>query len=102
MKVIFVPCKALVTGYIQSIKKSKHNSISSDLAGAGTPQINTGSQADTEQVTRRPVYQVEVEVILQLWSIQHFEGDLGDLSGWFPRGAEQLVTTKKSKRNGDS
>lgn len=61
------------------------------LAGAGTPQVDAGPQAHAEQVPRRPVYQVEVEVVLQLRSVQHFEGDLGDLAGRFPRRAEQLV-----------
>lgn len=64
------------------------------LAGAGTPQVDAGSQAHTEQVPRRPVYQVEVEVVLQLRSVQHLEGDLGDLAGRFARRAEQLVAAE--------
>lgn len=57
------------------------------LAGAGTPQVDAGSQAHAQQVARRPVYQVEVEVVLQLRGVQHFERDLRDLASWFPRRA---------------
>lgn len=64
------------------------------LAGAGTPQVDAGPQAHAEQVPRRPVYQVEVEVVLQLRSVQHFEGDLGDLAGRFAGRAEQLVAAR--------
>lgn len=62
------------------------------LAGAGAPQVDAGPQTHAEQVPRRPVYQVEVEVVLQLWSVQHLEGDLRDLTRWLARRAEQLVT----------
>jgi len=68
-----------------------------DLAGAGTPQVDAGSQPDTQQVARWPVHQVEVEVVLQLRSIQHFEGNLGDLACWFARGTKQLVTAESSR-----
>lgn len=57
------------------------------LAGAGTPQVDAGSQAHAQQVARRPVHQVEVEVVLQLRGVQHFERDLRDLASWFPRRA---------------
>lgn len=36
------------------------------LAGTGAPQVHTGAQPHTEHVERRPVHQVQVEVILQL------------------------------------
>lgn len=64
----------------------------SHLARARAPQVDTGSQTDAEQVSRRPVYQVEVKIVLQLRGVQDLERDLGDLSGWFPRRSEQLVT----------
>lgn len=43
------------------------------LAGTSAPQVNTSPKANTEDVKRGPVHQVQVEVILQLWGIQHFE-----------------------------
>ena len=55
------------------------------LAGAGAPQVDTGAQSNAEHVEGRPVNQVQVEVVLQLRGVQDFEGDLRDLSGWFPR-----------------
>lgn len=63
-----------------------------DLTGAGAPQVDAGSQPHAQQVPRRPVHQVEVEVVLQLRGVQHFEGDLGDLPCGFAGGTEQLVT----------
>lgn len=54
------------------------------LAGAGTPQVHTGPQPHTEYVEGGPVHQVQVEVILQLGSVQDLERDLGDLARGFP------------------
>ena len=65
------------------------------LAGAGTPQVDAGAQADAEHVEGRPVHQVQVEVVLQLRGVQHFEGDLGDLPGGFPRGPEEFLAARR-------
>lgn len=62
-----------------------HKHSHTHLASAGAPEVDAGSQADTEDVEGGPVHQVEIEVILQLWSIKHLEGDLRDLTRGFPR-----------------
>ena len=54
------------------------------LAGAGAPQVHAGPQPHAEHIEGRPVHQVQVEVVLQLWRVQDLEGDLGDLAGGFP------------------
>lgn len=76
----------------QSCPPPQRRPTPTHLAGAGTPQVDAGPQAHAQQVSRRPVHQVEVEVILQLWGIQDLEGDLGDLAGRFPRRAQEFVT----------
>lgn len=55
------------------------------LTRTSTPQVNTSPKANAEDVKRGPVHQVQVEVVLQLWGIQHFERNLGDFPSWFSR-----------------
>ena len=50
------------------------------LTSTSTPQVDTRAQPHTEHVLRRPVHQVEVEVVLQLRGVQHLEWDLRDLT----------------------
>lgn len=61
-----------------------HALSSTHLAGAGTPQVHAGPQPHAEHVEGGPVHQVQVEVVLQLRSVQDLEGDLGDLACGFP------------------
>lgn len=44
---------------------------SCDLGRVRGPQIDTRAKADGEDVLRAPVYQVKVEVVLQLRGVQH-------------------------------
>ena len=46
-----------------------------DLASAGRPKVDTGAQTNCQHILRRPVYQVEVEVVLKGWSIQNLRPD---------------------------
>lgn len=66
------------------------------LAGACAPQVNTRAQPHTEHIESRPVHQVKIKVILQLWSIQDFKGNLGDLASWLPWWTQQLLTATGS------
>lgn len=66
------------------------------LAGAGAPQVDTGAQSHTEHVQRRPVHQVEVEIVLELWSIQNFEGNFGYFACGFPWRPQKFLTVKQN------
>mmetsp|Transcript_22852 Transcript_22852/g.59615 ORF Transcript_22852/g.59615 Transcript_22852/m.59615 type:complete len:209 (+) Transcript_22852:1596-2222(+) len=55
------------------------------LGGACAPEVNARAEADAKHILRRPVHQVEVEVVLQVGGIQHFERHLRDLPGHLPR-----------------
>ena len=71
-----------------------------DLAGAGAPQVDGRAEPDGEHVLRRPVDQVEVEVVLQLGSVQHLEGDLRDLAHRLPRRPQQLLALAAHRGEG--
>ena len=43
------------------------------LTGASTPQIDAWAKANAEYILWRPVNEVQVEVVLEFWSIKHFE-----------------------------
>ena len=45
----------------------------SHLTGTSTPQIDTRAETNTEYILWRPVDEVQVEVILEFWSVKHFE-----------------------------
>lgn len=51
-----------------------------NLTSTSTPQIDTGAQPHTQYILRRPVYEIEIKVVLQLGRIQHLERDLGDFA----------------------
>lgn len=74
------------------------NTSSPYLTGACAPQVHTSPEANTQQIPRRPVHQVEVEVVLQLGGVQHLKGDLGDLAGWLTRRSQELVATRGGRR----
>lgn len=67
------------------------------LAGAGAPQVHAGPQPHAEHVERRPVHQVQIEIILQLGRVQDLEGDLGDLAGGLPRRPQQLLAAGSTR-----
>ena len=84
------------------------------LAGAGWPEVDTGSKSNAQHILTTPVhlwfwvlllkkegwmhyvpatlvwskYQIEIEVVLQLWGIENFERDFGDLARSLPRTPE--------------
>lgn len=66
--------------------------LGAHLAGARTPQVHAGAQPHAEHVEGGPVHQVEVEVVLKLWRVQHLEGNLGDLARGLPWRPQQLLT----------
>lgn len=47
------------------------NAPPTNLAGASTPEVHAGAQADRQDIERGPVNQVQVEVVLELGRIQH-------------------------------
>jgi len=61
------------------------------LAGARTPQVDTCTQSNAEHIQRGPVHEVEVEVVLELWSIQDFERYFGYFARRFPWRPQQLL-----------
>ena len=66
-----------------SINQSINQSINhthTHLAGAGVPEVHSGTQTNCQQVLRGPVEEVEVEVVLEFRSIQHFERSFRDLA----------------------
>lgn len=65
------------------------------LAGAGAPQVDAGAQPHAEHVQRRPVHQVEVEVVLELWSVQNFERNFGYFARGFPRRPQKFLTVEQ-------
>lgn len=65
------------------------------LARAGAPQVDAGAQPHAEHVQRRPVHQVEVEVVLELWSIQNFERNFGYFACGFPWRPQKFLTVEQ-------
>ena len=63
-----------------------------DVTGVGIPEIDRGIETDGENVRRWPIDQIQVEVVLQFGSIEHFEWRLGDFPQLFAR------RTKKTDR----
>lgn len=61
------------------------------LAGARTPQIDAAAEAHGEDVLRRPVHEVEIEVVLELGRVEHLERDARDLAGGLSRRPQQLL-----------
>ena len=47
------------------------NTVQTNLAGAGTPEVHARSQPNRQDVEGGPVDQVQVEVVLELRRIQH-------------------------------
>lgn len=66
------------------------------LAGAGAPQVDAGAQSHTEHIQRRPVHQVEVEIVLELRSIQHFERNFRYFACGFPWWPQKFLTVKQN------
>ena len=44
-----------------------------DLAVLSGPEVDAGAEADRQDVLRGPVHQVEVEIVLQAWRIEHLK-----------------------------
>lgn len=61
------------------------------LAGARTPQIDAAAEPHGEDVLRRPVHEVEIEVVLELGRVEDLERDPRDLAGGLARRPEQLL-----------
>lgn len=68
------------------------------LTGAGAPQVHAAAQADGQHVLRRPVDQIQIEVVLQLRCVEHFERDARDLAGSFARRPQQLLALDTDRR----
>ena len=64
------------------------------LARECTPQVHCRAQSHRQNVVGRPVKQVEVEVILQFWSIQDLERRLRNLPRHSSRRQQQLFTVR--------
>ena len=56
---------------------------SRDLLRFGGPDVNRASEANGQDVAAGPVDKVQVEVIFEVWSVQHFERDLWDFPDTF-------------------
>jgi hypothetical protein len=69
-----------------------------DTAGGCAPEVNVAPEANTEDVLRRPIKEVEVEIILELWRIEDLEGRLGDVTGRMTRRWKDLIKRKEEKR----
>ena len=63
-----------------------------DLARAGVPEVDSRAEPHGQEVESGPVEEVEVEVVLELRGVQHFERGLGYLAGQSPRRQEELGT----------
>jgi hypothetical protein len=57
----------------------------SNSARLGVPHVDGVSQTDTQDVAAAPVNQVQVEIVLQIWSIEDLERDLVDVAGLLSR-----------------
>lgn len=51
-----------------------------DLTCASTPDVNCAVETDSQDICAGPVYEVEVEVIVELRSIEYLEWDFGNLA----------------------
>lgn len=86
---------------MKAFAAAQHTHTHTYLACAGTPQVDTRAKSHAEDVQRRPVHEVEVEVVLKLWSVQHFEGNLRYFACGFPWWPQQFLAavTKKLLRH---
>lgn len=55
------------------------------------PEVDAAAQPNAQHVLRRPVHEIQVEVVLQFGSVQHFERDPGDLSRGFSGRAQEFL-----------
>lgn len=55
------------------------------FAAGGVPHVDTGAEADAEDVSGAPVDEVEVEVVGEFGGVEDFVGDFGDGAGLFAR-----------------
>lgn len=69
-----------------------------DLTARCGPKINARSQTDSQLVLRRPINQIEVEIVLQRGCIKHFEGSLRNLALFGVRRRQKLVFFEACKR----
>eukprot|EP00166_Cyanidium_caldarium_P006323 ctg_900.g374 len=60
------------------VRRRLHIAQLGHFGGVRAPQIHRVAQTDRQHVARRPVHQVEVEVVRQRGRVQHFEGHAGD------------------------
>lgn len=67
------------------------------LAGAGAPQVDAGAQSHAEYVQRGPVHQIEVEIVLELWSIQNFKRNFGYFARGFSWWPQKFLTEMQEK-----
>ncbi|RNA28621.1 hypothetical protein BpHYR1_008630 [Brachionus plicatilis] len=70
----------------------------SHLAGASGPQVDGGAEADAEHVCGRPVDQIQIEVVLELGRVQHFERHFGYFAYGLARRSEQLLGVGRERR----
>lgn len=62
--------------------KTRAVATATDLAGTSTPQVHARAKPDGQDVERRPVHQVKVEVILKLRCIQNLMPTYGRWVPW--------------------
>lgn len=58
------------------------------------PQVNTWTQSYCQNIAWWPIYQIEIEIILECWCIKYLEGNLRNLSLLFIWCSEQLIFFK--------
>jgi hypothetical protein len=68
------------------------------LAAAGIPQVDAIPQSDSEDIMRRPIHEVEVEVVLQCGRIQHLEATEGKFRQIFGTQLFKSYSLEQPKR----
>lgn len=65
-------CKLYTIAYA----KMRETGAQTYLTGVGTPQVYTRAQTHAQHVRWWPVYEIQIKIVLQVWSIQNLERDL--------------------------
>lgn len=78
----------------RNVERTSDKSISrlTYLTRTGTPKIHATAETHGKNILRWPINKIEIEIVLQLRRVEHFEGNSWDLSCCLSRWPQQLLT----------
>ena len=61
-----------------------------NLAGAGGPDVDGAVETNSDDILARPVDQIKVEVVGELWGVKYLVRSLGDVAGLCELGVHRI------------